>query len=486
MSNEVQDIPVKEGDVVAGKYRVERVLGVGGMGVVVAAIHLHLDQRVALKFVRPEAAENAQAVERFMREARAAARLKSEHVAKVHDVALLESGMPYLVMEYLEGADLGRVLAEQGPLSIESAADYVIQACEAVAEAHAIGIVHRDIKPQNLFLTRRLGGAPMVKVLDFGISKIAAVIGARLTQTASVMGSPLYMAPEQMRSARNVDPRADIWALGVVLYELLTGRVPFDAETMTELCLKVVQDAPVPPETLRFDLPPALRAIIARCLEKDPTRRFAEAGELAAALEPFAPIASRPRAESPRRSTQLGVPAPSVYQAPMASSGALPRVSTPLPHQTQQTPASWGHTKAPPGPRRPALLAVSMFLAFAVVGLVALRAVRGHLVASAPVPPPVPSLAPPPLAARPVASASATAPTGMAVGSAVTLTSGAAMSAPLPAMADAGEPSTSGSTTLSPRPPPVRVVASPARARSGPPGAPSPASAKDDEIPALR
>src|ERR1019366_641727 len=193
--------PVREGDLLAGKYRVERVLGAGGMGIVVAARHEQLDQMVAIKFVRDDALDNDEAVQRFLREARAAVKLKSEHVARVLDVGKLESGAPYMVMEYLEGSDLGKVLAEQGAVDASVAADWILQACEAVAEAHAMGIVHRDLKPENLFLTNTVGGAQRIKVLDFGVSK--AMGGAsgelsNLTRTRAMLGSPLYMAPEQM------------------------------------------------------------------------------------------------------------------------------------------------------------------------------------------------------------------------------------------------------------------------------------------------
>ena len=295
--------PVREGDLLAGKYRVERVLGAGGMGIVVAARHVELDQLVAIKFVREEALDNEQGIQRFLREARAAVKLKSEHVARVLDVGKLESGAPYMVMEYLEGSDLAKVLAERGPLPLDSAADWIMQACEAVAEAHAAGIVHRDLKPENLFLTRSVGGAPKVKVLDFGVSK--ALQGSsgglsNLTRTRAMLGSPLYMSPEQMRSSRDVNSRADIWALGVVLFQLLTTRWPFEADTMPELCLKVVSDPPLSLAALRPDVPPAMVAVVERCLSKDPAKRFAEAAELASALEPFAHPASRLLAERAR------------------------------------------------------------------------------------------------------------------------------------------------------------------------------------------
>ena len=214
--------PVQPGDVVGGKYRVERVLGAGGMGVVVSATHVELGQSVALKFILQEALTGQGAVERFMREARAAVRLKSEHVARVSDVGRDHEDRPYMVLELLEGQDLARVNKTKGPLPVADAVEYVLQACEALVEAHAAGIVHRDLKPQNLFVSRKLNGAPLVKVLDFGIAKAigpAAVGQMSLTDSQQVIGSPLYMAPEQMRSARTADARTDIWALGVILYE---------------------------------------------------------------------------------------------------------------------------------------------------------------------------------------------------------------------------------------------------------------------------
>ncbi len=241
--------PVQPGDVLVGKYRVERVLGVGGMGVVVAATHLQLDQRVALKFMLPAALASGDAVARFLREARAVVRLRGEHVARVLDVGTLETGAPYIVMEYLDGDDLSATLDKQGTLSAGEAAGYVLQACEAMAEAHALRIVHRDLKPQNLFLTRRPDGSPFIKVLDFGISKTGAVEGApdfSGTQTSAVMGSPAYMSPEQIQSSKDVDARTDIWALGVILYQLVSGRMPFNAATVVELCVRVLHVEPEP------------------------------------------------------------------------------------------------------------------------------------------------------------------------------------------------------------------------------------------------
>ncbi|WP_438020009.1 serine/threonine-protein kinase [Sorangium sp. So ce315] len=286
--------PVAEGQILSGKYRVERILGQGGMGVVVAALHEQLHQRVAIKLLHPGA--NAEMVERFVREARAAVRLKSEHVARVLDVGTLETGAPFMVMEYLEGSDLQQTLRERGPLELEEAVGYVLEACEAIAEAHAAGIIHRDLKPANLFLARGADGSGMVKVLDFGISKAMAdpsAAGAEpelgLTKTAMVLGSPLYMAPEQMRSARTVDTRADIWSLGAILYQLLTARVPFDASSLSELILMINTEAPPLPSLFRRDLPPGLEAAILRCLEKDVAKRFRSVAELAGAIVDFGP-----------------------------------------------------------------------------------------------------------------------------------------------------------------------------------------------------
>jgi serine/threonine-protein kinase len=282
---------VREGDTLAGKYRVERTLGAGGMGLVVAAHHEALNIRVAIKFLLPEALANREALSRFSREARAAAQIRSEHVARVIDVGTLDSGAPYMVMEYLEGHDLSHELQERGPLSVTRVVDYVLQAGEAIAEAHALGIVHRDLKPGNLFITHRADGSECVKVLDFGISKVQGV--DQLTKTSALMGSPLYMSPEQMMSSRNVDARGDIWALGIILYELISGRNPFKGETLPELVTQVMHSTPEPLRTLRSDVPLRLDSVITRCLQKEPGDRYATVGALAADLLPFALPGSR-------------------------------------------------------------------------------------------------------------------------------------------------------------------------------------------------
>jgi eukaryotic-like serine/threonine-protein kinase len=283
---------VHVGQILAGKYRVELVLGVGGMGVVIAAHHIQLDTRVALKLLLPGMLTNQEALTRFTREARAAIQMTSSHAARVFDVGTLESGAPYIVMEYLDGADLGTLLQQQGPLEVVDAVGFVLQACEAVAEAHALGIVHRDLKPSNLFLCRRADGRRDIKVLDFGISKVAALASApdqTLTQVTSLVGSPLYMSPEQIEAPHTVDTRTDIWALGVLLYELLSNKTPFCGNTLPQVSIKIAVRPPVPLRELRPEVADGLAAVIARCLEKDRTWRYANVGELALALLPFGP-----------------------------------------------------------------------------------------------------------------------------------------------------------------------------------------------------
>jgi serine/threonine protein kinase len=285
----------REGETIAGKYRVERTLGQGGMGVVVAAHHLDLQQNVAIKFLRPELMGGDEALKRFLREARAAVRIQNEHVARVLDVGALDSGVPYIVMEYLDGVDLAAWLEKQGPVPARQAVDFVLQACEALAEAHSLGIVHRDLKPANLFCIRRPDGALFVKVLDFGISKILDGAGASaITQTASFVGSPLYMCPEQMAGGGDVDARADIWALGAILYEFVTRRRPFVASSMPELFMKIAREPAARWSDLDIEAPPGLEAVVRCCLEKDRERRYPSVADLAIDLAPFGPPSAAP------------------------------------------------------------------------------------------------------------------------------------------------------------------------------------------------
>ncbi len=275
-------MPVFAGDIVNGKYRVEHVLGEGGMGVVVAARHLELEELYAIKVMKREALGcDAYAERRFIGEARAAARLKGEHVARVHDIGRLDTGELYMVMEHLVGTDLKTVVHKRGPLPVEEAISYVLQTCEAIAEAHALDIIHRDIKPHNLFLTE---GGKSIKVLDFGISKQPPKQGPDLTGTNIILGTLLYMSPEQMQQSKTVDARSDVWSIGVVLYELVTGSVPFPGEGILEIAIRVSNGTLTPPSQLRPGLPAAIDAIVERCLQKAPAQRFASVTELARAL----------------------------------------------------------------------------------------------------------------------------------------------------------------------------------------------------------
>jgi WD40 repeat protein len=271
------------------------------MGVVVAAVHLQLGRRVALKFMLPDGAADPETVARFAREAAAAVQLRSEHVARIIDVDELDDGRPYIVMEYLEGTDLATVLHAEKALPVPTVAHYVIQALDALAEAHTLGIVHRDLKPRNLFLARRADGSALVKVLDFGISKVTPTIGApSLTQTQSLIGSPAYMSPEQLWSSKLADVRSDIWSLGVILYELVSGHLPFGASTFSSQVLKVVLE-PVPPIDAPQPVPDEFEEIVKRCLAKDPAHRFENVAQLAGSLEPLAPPSVCPIVERIRK-----------------------------------------------------------------------------------------------------------------------------------------------------------------------------------------
>ncbi|HEX7667966.1 MAG TPA: serine/threonine-protein kinase, partial [Polyangiaceae bacterium] len=371
--------PVNEGDVLAGKYRVDKVLGVGGMGVVVAAHHIQLDEKVAIKFLLPEMLVSKEAVGRFAREARAAVKIKSEHVARVSDVGTLENGAPYMVMEYLQGEDLAAWVQRQGSMPFEQAIEFVLQACEALAEAHSLGIVHRDLKPANLFVIRAADGLFSVKVLDFGISKMKDLGGSgsdmSMTKTATVMGSPFYMSPEQMESAKNADSRADIWAIGVILYELVTGRLPFEAEALPELVVKVLTASPPPIRNFRPDAPLELQEIISKCLERDRNQRYANVAELASALGPLGPKRSRESVERIGRVIQhsgLSVSGPSVLDAaPDSEVDSRPRGGT---------MGAWGQTApgANGGGRKTALLAAGGMLLVLVVGAAGYMARGAH------------------------------------------------------------------------------------------------------------
>lgn len=283
--------PLRKGQVVGGRYAIGSIIGEGGMGVVYAATHLGLDVPVALKLIRPDLKNDPEFSHRFLNEARSAAALKSEHIARVHDVGQLATGEPYIVMERLEGIGLEAFIERRAPLSQTDAADLVMQVCEGLAEAHALSMVHRDVKPANLFLARHPDGRQVLKILDFGISKRLLVRGRKtLTDPAKSLGSPWYMSPEQMKDASRVDQRADIWSLGILLFELLTRQHPFDGTVVPEVCAKVLTEPAPRLRTLCPEIDPGLEAVVERCLEKDPERRYAG---VAALMQDLAPYTSR-------------------------------------------------------------------------------------------------------------------------------------------------------------------------------------------------
>lgn len=271
-----------DGEIVAGKYRVERAIGSGGMGHVLAVRHVALDRLFAMKLLDPRLVDDADARARFAREARAMSALTSRHTVRVHDVAELPTGLPFLVMDHLEGEDFSRVLARRGPLPIDEAIEWIDQACEAVEEAHAAGLVHRDLKPKNLFLARDPIGES-VRVLDFGIARaLGGRVGkaATITRHGDFVGTLSYMAPEQIRSARSVDHRTDIWALGACLYRFLTNARPFVAENEGALVEAILAEEPRAIRELRPEIPPALALVVGRCMRKAPAERFATVAAL--------------------------------------------------------------------------------------------------------------------------------------------------------------------------------------------------------------
>jgi eukaryotic-like serine/threonine-protein kinase len=458
-----RSVPFPPGTVLAGKYRVEKLLGEGGMGWVVEAMHIHLEQRVALKFMHARnMVENPDAVARFLREARAAARIQSEHIARVFDVGTLDSGEPYLVMEYLEGQDLEGLLHDKGKLPVEQVVEYALQACEGLAEAHAKGIVHRDLKPANLFLARRTDGSVRVKLLDFGISKLAPQAGGLdvgMTSTQALMGSPLYMSPEQLRSSKNVDRRADLWSMGVILYEMLGGQAPFVADTLPEVCARIMAE---PPPPLSMGSLTAMESVVMRCLEKDPSKRFADAGALAAALAPLGSPESRAIAD--RISRVVRSSGSSVPEIKPDASGPLPPMTAVAASGMVQTSAQFGtvtNTKASRRSTLPVAIGVGAALAIAVgIGIVAMRGKHAD-VAPVVAAPAAPSVAIP----LPVVSAAAPSAAPSASAADTTASSAAAPSA-----------TTTAASPVSPGRPWPRTRPTAAVTANGAPPAPAPAA----------
>jgi serine/threonine-protein kinase len=273
------------GEVLMDRYRVSKFVGTGGMASVLAARHVTLGTEVAIKVLDPTLIHDAEAKERFARESRAMATLTSKHAVRVFDVGSLPSGLPFMVMELLEGRDLGRELNDRGPLPLEEAVSYIDQAAQAVAEAHQQGIIHRDLKPQNLFLTK-VKGQPIIRVLDFGIARLMGTEKLdTITRLGDVIGTLHYMAPEQIRSSRTVDARSDIWSLGACLYKLITGHPPWSMQGEAPLMSAILTAPPKPIGEYRKDVPAVLSSVILRCLRKPPEERFQSANDLRKALD---------------------------------------------------------------------------------------------------------------------------------------------------------------------------------------------------------
>lgn len=393
-------LALSPGQIIADKYRIDSVIGTGGMGIVLAATHVELGQRVAIKLLRDVGEDS---IARFGREARLLVKLRSEHVARVFDVGSLDDETPYIVMELLEGHDLSKVLDLQGGrMSVEQAVDYVLEATEAVAEAHVLGMVHRDLKPANLFLARGPGGATTVKVLDFGVSKMLdakteseMTSAGALTNEGVALGSPGYMAPEQMTSSRDVDARADIYSLGAMLYRLVGGQNPYKGSSLVSVLASMAID-PLPPlKTLVPDVPDGFAEAVERCLAQDREARFPTVAHFAKAFSEFASRRGRSSAERILATMNVSLePFGATIMRPIQPSAPTMRPSTIPPLPAPAPDRSWM-----------VYAAAGLFAATLVVGLFALFAPR-----------PKPEPSPPPV---PVTSAAAPTPppTGTVIGS---------------------------------------------------------------------
>ncbi len=369
---------------VGGKYVVERILGRGGMGCVALGRHEQLGQRVAIKFMLASVAADETLRARFMREAQLAATLRSDNVVDVFDVGVLDDGLPFMVMEYLEGHSLADELKSRTRLPVAVATSYVLQALHAIAEAHDMGVVHRDLKPDNLFLARGRGGSFTIKVLDFGISTagISSEANHALTQTAAILGSPQYMSPEQIRESKSVDARADIWSLGVVLYTLVEGTLPFDGASIGEIFGKIQYvEAPA-----MSHASPELDAVVRRCLARDPEARYASAHELAAALQPFAATVADGEFPAMPATVPAGPHAVAVgrgYSEPPAAAGsslAATRVSGAEAPRTLSLGALSNAMQSAPAPRSRGLMLAGVIagVALGALALVGLASVARH------------------------------------------------------------------------------------------------------------
>ncbi len=432
--NATHELP-QIGDVLLGKYLLESCLGEGGMGVVFAARHELLGQRVAVKLVQPSLIANSEAVARFVNEARASARIENDHVARVLDVGTVD-GIPYMVLEYLDGEDLEHLIERRGLLHVAEIIDLLLEAIEGVAHAHALGIVHRDLKPSNLFLAKRQDGTARVKVLDFGISKMADAGAQNVTRTNSILGSPLYMSPEQLRSSKDVDQRCDIWAFGVILYQLLTGAPPFMGDNAVALFASIQESDPPTMLGVRSDaaITAELEATVLKCLKRKPAERFASLAELAISLAPFATPRGARTVENTVRI--LGGPQNVLATIPdvqVQSGPAVHRLGdTTVDGRQLQTVGSWADAAS--GARKPKR-SPALYLLFALPPIVVVGAVALFLVGRA-APIASPAVALPPASSVAAASSVVAAPSeSVAPPPAPTEAASTASSEPVPTVA---------------------------------------------------
>lgn len=371
------------GELIDGKYRIVRLLGEGGMGAVYEGENIRIHRKVAIKVLHAGVAEQSEAVARFEREAQAAGRIGSEHIVEVLDLGTLPNGERYLVMEFLEGESLSSRIRDRGRLTPQELSPIAHQLLEGLAAAHAAGIIHRDLKPDNVWLMRSKSNRPeFVKLLDFGISKfnqLSGDSGFSMTRTGAVMGTPYYMAPEQAKGSRDMDHRVDIYAAGVILYEALTGQVPFNADTFNELLFKIVLEQPRPIEQLAPDVDPGFCAIVNKAMARDPAHRFSSAQEFQAALSQWAagygPQLAAALAVQPSAPGAVPPPAlPGALGTATPSYGSVPGINpnTPISGTNTGTPGTWSQSGTYSGAAAPKKSQAGLVAALSLIGVLLL------------------------------------------------------------------------------------------------------------------